>query len=436
MTLPATVRIRPGTATGRVRVPGSKSYTHRALVAASLSGRPCRIVGPLVSDDTAASRRAVRALGHRLRDVGTDRSPAWEVTPGPQARRPTIFAGESGTTLRLFAGAAATGVTPVRFTAGPRLSVRPMAGLLAALKEWGATVHPPPSGRSCPFRVMGPLLGGRAEVPGDMTSQFVSSLLMAAPRASSPCRLDVTGARVSEPYIQATLGVLAQQRLRVRSSSRGYLIAAPQSYRGGRITVPADASSAAYHFALAVLTGGEVTVDGLDREWPQADLLLLDILRRMGADVRWRGVSVHVRAPTEGGSLNGFTADVDDAPDLAPLLGVLAALAGGRSEILGGRHLTVKESDRRAGTARLAQAFGARVKVSPERTVIRPGRRPRRIALRGESDHRLVMSAAVGAAALSDASSVGDARAASKSYPGFFEDLGRLGIGITRGGGP
>ena len=412
------VRLRPGPVSGTVRAPPSKSYTHRALVVAHLSRRPFRVENPLVSDDTVRTAGALRALGSR---VEADRD-GWSVSPDPagtRSRRVRIDCGESGTTLRFVTPLAALSDRTVTLVGRGRLPLRPMGPLVDALRTLGVSAQLPGNDRSLPLVVKGPMHGGTVRVRGSESSQFVSALLLALPTVSPGSVVRVVGGLVSEPYVEATLAVLRASRVRVTSHGSRYILSGDQKYRGTAFRVPGDASSAAYLWASAAIAGGRVTVKGVSDRWPQADLAILRLLERYGADVRRDEESVTVR----GNGRRPFLVDLTDTPDLYPLAGVLAAAAAGESRLVGASHVAHKESDRRGGTAGLATAMGATVRDLSGALVLRGTKRPTPFALRGLLDHRIVMSAAVGALAASGPSTVADGRAVGKSYPGFWETL-------------
>ncbi|MGI0071254.1 MAG: 3-phosphoshikimate 1-carboxyvinyltransferase [Thermoplasmata archaeon] len=414
------LRLAPGITAGSIRAPPSKSYTHRALVAGHLSGREYAVNGPLDADDTRATARALRPLGSRVRMEGK----RWRVSSARASGRtdPTIDCGESGTTLRFVAALAARGSRPLRLLGRGRLPQRPMAELLDALRTIGATCVPASRARALPLTISGPIHGARVRLDASQSSQFASALLLTLPTVSGDSVLELVGPIVSEPYIEATLRVLRHHRIRVARGGRRFSIPGGQTYRGSGMTVPGDASSAAYLWVAAAVTGGRVRVSGVPKTWPQADLTILDLLRAAGATVRRSSDG----AVVEGGSLRAFTVDLTSAPDLYPLAGVLAASIHGRSRLRGAAHVVHKESDRRAGTQTLAEAMGAEVRWERGALTIRGASRPRGFRLRHLTDHRLVMSAAVGALAGDVESVVGDASAVTKSYPGFWEALATL----------
>ncbi|HTT15763.1 MAG TPA: 3-phosphoshikimate 1-carboxyvinyltransferase [Thermoplasmata archaeon] len=419
------VRVRPSTVEGRLRAPGSKSYTHRFLIAAHFASRSSRLRRPLVSDDTLRTVAALRRLGSRV-SVAPG---AWTVVPGVgrAGTSATLDCRESGTTLRLVSAAAAVQPRRFRFVGRGRLPVRPMRPLFDALVDLGATVRRSHPEAALPFELRGPIHGGSVALDVGQSSQFTSALLLALPTVLPDSRIRRVGRPVSEPYVRATIEVLRRRRIAVQEDRGGFRIPGGQTYEAGRDEVPGDASSAAYLWAAAAISGGRVTVDGVPPDWPQADLAVLDLLERYGAEVARRGSTVRV----EGRARRPFRCELSDAPDLYPLAGVLAAAAPGRSELRGAEHVALKESDRRSETARLARAMGARVRASPAGLSIEGRRDPRPLGVTDLSDHRLVMSAAVGALAATGTSSIGDARAVAKSFPGFFPALRALGAEVV-----
>lgn len=413
------VRIAPGRAAGTVLAPPSKSYTHRALVAAHLSGRTYRIVDPLDSEDTRATARAISALGTPVRR----RKNIWTVTPQesePAEALITIDCGESGTTWRFATALAARLGTRVALGGRGRLPARPMAELLSALRTLGADCRQDPARGVVTIR--GPIHSGSVALDASRSSQFASALLFVLPTLDDGSVLRLTGPIVSGPYIEATVALLARHRVRVTREGRKFQVPGGQTYRGSRFRPTGDASSAAYLWTAAALTGGEVKVEGVDPDWPQADRAILPLLEQTGAGV----IRARRSATVRGRALHPFRVDLSGAPDLYPLAGVLAASIPGRSEIRGAAHVELKESDRRAATADLARAFGARVSVFSDRMVIEGTSEPRAVHRTDLADHRLVMSAAVGALSAGTASTLGNARAVEKSFPGFWTALGEL----------
>lgn len=413
-------RVFPGPVAGRLRAPPSKSYTHRALVAAYLSHGRSTIERPLRSADTIATAEALRRLGARV----STRSDRWTVAPGSGAvpRRATINCGESGTTLRFTSALAALKAWTTRFEGKGRLPERPMGVLVRALRSLGARVDTPARSRGLPMTITGPIHGGGVRVDASESSQFVSALLLVLPTIRPASTLWMAGDPVSAPYIEATLAVLAEHGVHVGRRGRRFDIPGGQEFSGTRYVVPGDASSAAYLWAAAAISGGSTTVSGVETSWPQADLAILDLLVRYGATVRRSARAITVTA----GRRQPFRVSLTDCPDLYPLAGVLAAAAPGPSRLEGAPQVVAKESDRRQETVRLARAMGARVVPTGQCLLIEGTAHPRPLSVRGAHDHRVVMSAAVGALAASGPSVISDAASVGKSFPEFWTMLAAI----------
>jgi 3-phosphoshikimate 1-carboxyvinyltransferase len=419
-------RIRPGPAYGRIRAPSSKSYTHRALVLAHLSRRRFRVLRPLDSDDTRATATCIARLGTPV----VRRPTVWTVSPSnpPRPRRRVLLpCRESGSTLRFTAALAAVSDRSTILSGTGRLAERPIDELLDALGQLGARCRHLRA-HGLPVEVRGPIRGGKVTVDSSQSSQFASALLLVLPTLEGSSTLRLTGTVVSQPYIEATLAVLASLGVQVERSRAGFKVPGGQRIRASEFSVPGDASSASYLWAAAAVSGGEVRVRDLSLRWPQADLAILDLLEANGATVAKRSDGAVVRA----GRRRPFRVDLTDAPDLYPLAGVLAATTPGASRLVGAEHITLKESDRKTGTARLARGLGAKVTLSPEGLVIEGTGRPRALRRVDLHDHRLVMSAAVGALAAEGVSEIGETSAVRKSYPGFWEAF----RGLTEGERP
>jgi 3-phosphoshikimate 1-carboxyvinyltransferase len=412
-----TAELVPGTLRGTVAAPPSKSYTHRGLVAGAMTGRLHRLAHPLVSDDTLATARGLRPLGANVRRSSRE----WTVEPS-SCSGSEIECGGSGTTLRFLLPAAARLPRTTHFRGDPPLFRRPIAPLLGFLRRTGAAVDarrgPPRS-----ISVTGPAHGTRAPLDGSESSQFLSGLLLTLPTLSAPSTIDLRGRTVSRPYLDATLRVLAHHGVSVEWSGRTVRVPAPQRFRAGKFRVPGDASSAAYLWAAAAVSGSRVRIRGLDPRWPQADLAILPILRQMGASVRVRGATVEVTGPIT----RPAGADLTASPDLLPLVSVLAAAVPGRSRWTGAPHAAGKESDRRLESARLARAMGATARLTPRFVEIRGTARPTGMRFHAPADHRIVMSAAVGALGGSGPSSIRGAEHVTKSFPEFWSTLSTLG---------
>jgi 3-phosphoshikimate 1-carboxyvinyltransferase len=413
-------RVPPGVLSGTVRAPPSKSYTHRALVAGHLCHAKYRVERPLDADDTRTTARGLEPLGSRVQFGAR----SWTVSPVPSgtSRVGLIDCGESGTSLRFLSALAGRADRPIRLRGRGRLPRRPLSELLDALVALGATCSRPGDDLSLPVTIRGPLHGGRVRLDASLSSQFASALLLVLPTVPGDSTLELVGPIVSEPYIEATLSVLRYHRIRFVRRGRRFALPGGQRFRGRSMSVPGDASSAAYFWVAGAITGGPVRVTGIPSGWPQADLAILDVLRSAGAAVQNGTTGTTVA----GGALQGFSVDLTSSPDLYPLAGILAACIPALSRLGGAAHVALKESDRRDGTRRLVRAMGAEVRSERGDLVIRGRDDPRGFALAGLSDHRMVMSAAIAALRGSRPSSIADARSVSKSFPGFWNALESL----------
>ena len=417
--------LRPGPISGSIRAPPSKSYTHRALVVGHLAHRPFRVRQPLDSDDTRATAVALGRLGTPV--VRTEKM--WEVRPGSLASSPRavrIQCRESGTTLRLACALSALTERTVLITSADRLSERPIDELLRALMKLGGEARHV-RGLRTPIAIRGPIRGGHVSLDVSRSSQFASALLLTLPTLDDDSVLELTGTIVSRPYIDATLAILRHHGIHLERKGRRFYIPGRQRPQGSGFTVPGDASSAAYLWVAAALSGGQVSVTGLPQKWPQADFAVLELLRLAGATVvrRTDGATVSPGRPRP------FRVDLTDAPDLYPLAGVIAATIPAASYIFGAGHAVHKESDRKTATGRLARCLGAKVKVSSVGLRILGTSRPKAINLPALTDHRLVMSAAAGALAAGERSRVGEREAVRKSFPEFWSALATLSGGSS-----
>jgi 3-phosphoshikimate 1-carboxyvinyltransferase len=412
------LRIQPGRVDGRLRAPSSKSHTHRAFLLGALNGNAL-VRHPLRSDDTEATLRGLEGLGLLVTEEADGVRVGGHLRSAP---RP-IDARESGTTLRLLTPMAALLATPVSFTGRPRLAERPMDPLLAALRALGARVERPSAG--FPLTLRGPLKGGHCRLPGDQSSQFLSGLLFASPLVAADTDIELTSPVASRPYVDLTLRLLRDHGLRIEEEGLRFHVPGGQRARQKPIDVPGDYSSAAFLLAAAAVTGGRVTVDGLDPDDAQGDRAILDHLRAFGADVSRSADAVAV----EGGSLRAADLNLGPTPDLFPVLAAVAACAPGTSRLHGAPHLRAKESDRIRAMHENLRRFGVASEERPDGLVVHGGH-PRGAQIAAYNDHRVAMAGAVLALAASGPSELPEPDVVQKSYPGFTRDLASLAPGV------
>jgi 3-phosphoshikimate 1-carboxyvinyltransferase len=422
------VRITPSAVTGEVSAPPSKSYTHRAVILASLAGGESNIQSPLISADTLYTIDAGRSLGadielkdDRLMITGT----GGKIRVGDKQR---IFAGNSGSTIRMVAPLAALGQAGVVFDGDSRLRQRPIGDLLSALNSLGVHARSLNNNGCPPIEIQGGrFTGGEVTISGVASSQHISALLMVAPYTEEGISVKIADGLHSRPYIDITLDVM--QAFGVKASNKGYkefIVKGGQGYKAKDYQIEGDYSSAAYFFAAGAIGGKAVTVKNLKADSAQGDRHLLNILSEMGCSVEHQKEKVKVSRNKE---LSGITVDMGDYPDIVQTVAVVAAYARGKTTITNIAHLRLKESDRISDTAAELGKMGIKTEVNDNSIVIYEGK-PRGAEIEAHADHRLVMSLAIAALSAEGNSIINGAEAVSKSYPQFFAELKKLGAKI------
>jgi 3-phosphoshikimate 1-carboxyvinyltransferase len=407
----------------RVSAPPSKSYSHRALIIAAIADGTSVIEHILDAGDIRVTLAALSRLG-----ISAEQEEDRVFVDGCGGRLPaagpvSVGCGESGTTLRLCAGIAALGTAPVLLDGSARMRERPVGPLGDSLALLGAGIRYTGTPGYPPVEVTGPLSGGTAYMDGRISSQFVSSVLIASPGARSPVTLQLSGDPVSHPYIDITTAVM--EEFGVRVSRRGYrsFSVSPGRYMARRYAVEGDWSSASYFFGIAAASGGRMTVDRLNPASPQGDRSFIDALSRMGCRVSVAGDSVTVERT---GPLRGIGIDMSSSPDTVQTLAAVAVYAESPTRISGIGHLRYKESDRIAATATMLRACGAEVETGADFLTIHP--RPLHGAVIDPGqDHRTAMAAAVLGYGTGDVT-IRDAECTDKSFPGFWESLREAGL--------
>jgi 3-phosphoshikimate 1-carboxyvinyltransferase len=412
-----------------VTPPGSKSITNRALVLAALSSvrRPQLLTGCLRSEDTEVCIAALRALGYEVEADWSGPLQAVSVFRGDRpvvpAREADLFVANSGTTMRFLTAMLALGDGRFRLDGVPRMRERPIADLLQALEQLGVRARSE-AGNGCPPVVIdgGPWRGGNVRVRGDVSSQFLSGLLMAAPFAPAATTFEIDGPLVSQPYVEMTCRMMHHWRL-TTTSSAPYVVPGSQpadGLPGGEYAVEPDASGASYFFAAAAITGGRVTVPGLSAHSLQGDVRFVDVLERMGCEVERSAGAITVT----GGRLKGTDVGMSDISDTVMTLGAVALFADGPTTIRNVGHIRHKETDRIAALATELRRLGAGVEEFADGLTITP-RPPRGATVETYNDHRMAMSLAL-VGLLVPGVVIADPGCVAKTYPGFFADLDKL----------
>lgn len=414
------VRIsRTGPVDATFEAPPSKSYTHRALIAGALAAGRSRIVGPLRADDTELTARGLEQLGVPIEWLPGEITITGCGGTFPAPGEVTIDCGNSGTTLRMLTSAALLSRHPVVLTGSRRMLERPVGPLADALQALGGDVAFAGRPGFPPIRVSGRLRGGRTQIDGSMSSQFVSSILMAAPYADEDVELTLPVPLASRSYLDVTADVML--RFGARLERRGYDWFRVQSgvpYRGRDYRVEGDYSSASYLFAVAAVCGGRVAVTGLNPASVQGDRRFLDALEAMGCRVTADDGAVTVERT---GDLQGVDIDMSSSPDTVQTLAAVAATAQSPTTITGIAHLQYKESDRVGVTAETLRRMGVGVAVTDDSLTITPA--PLHgVLVDPKDDHRTAMAFAVLGLAVGGMA-IREPGCVEKSFPGFWEAL-------------
>lgn len=410
--------------TGSISIPGSKSHTIRAVAAASLAEGTSRIQNPLISSDTLSAVECYRALGAK---IDTTSPEIWNVkgTGGkidpPQSG---IDVGNSGTTLRIAAGSASLIRTGhVEFTGDSQICARPISALLTALTELGASGISVHNNGCAPIRISGTLKGGKTVIEC-ITSQYLSSLLMACPLARGDSEIEAS--LLYEPdYVKITLDWL--DKLGIRYTDHGHMrrftIPGGQAYRPFEGPIPADFSSATFFLGAAAIAGQDVELLGLDFTDSQPDKAVAEYLRKMGADIEIRSDSILVSAA----ELNGTKIDMNRTPDALPMMAVVGAFAKGTTELINVAQARRKETDRIACMAQELAKLGARTEELPDGLIIHHSPQIKAGHVDGRHDHRIVMALAAAGLALEGTTTIDTAEAMKVTFPDFTEKMNALG---------
>jgi 3-phosphoshikimate 1-carboxyvinyltransferase len=423
------LEIKParGPVRGRIRPPGSKSITNRALVCAAFADGVSTLRGALDSEDTRVMIESLARLGIEVksRDDGQILEIAGASGQIP-ALEAELFCANSGTTIRFLTALATLGHGSFRLDGVERMRERPIGDLIDALAQLGAHVASENDDRCPPVIVhANGLRGGVANVRGDISSQFLSGVLMAAPAAASPVELIIDGTLVSQPYAEMTCEVMRAFGVHVEVDSiLSRFAIAPQEYCAREYSIEPDASAASYFWAAAAITGGEVTVEGLSESSLQGDVKFVDCLARMGCEVLRSANSITVI----GRPLRGIDVDMNAISDTVQTLAVVALFANSPTTIRNVAHIRHKETDRLAAVGTELRKLGAAVAERADGLLITP-RDHREAAIDTYRDHRMAMSFALAGLQMPGVR-INDPCCVEKTYPRYFNDLGEL-VGQT-----
>ncbi len=408
-----------------VRVPGSKSLTNRALLVAALAAGQTTLTHALFSDDSRYFAEALKQLGFAV--SGQAGEATLTITGGGgqiPAARAELFVGNAGTAARFLTALLTLGAGEYVLDGEARMRERPLADLLAALRQLGARVE---SATGCPpVRVLASgLPGGRATVAGDVSSQFLSGLLLVAPYAQTPVELRVERGLNSKPYVDMTLALMADFGVTVTREGYERFSIARQRYQPQAVyAIESDASAAAYFFAAPALCGGTVRVENISRRSRQGDVAFLEVLTAMGCTVVEGAHWVEVRGP-QPGALRGVDVDLRDIPDTAQTLAAIAPFAGTPTVIRGIASARVKETDRVAAMCTELTRLGVEVTERPDGLVIQPCAALRPATITTYNDHRMAMAFAL-TGLRAPGVEIENPGCVSKTFPDYFAVLETL----------
>ena len=411
------IEIKPGPIRNcRITIPGSKSYTHRVLVAAALAKGESSILNGLKSEDTHLTIYALRQMGVEIAE-DKDR---WRVTGcggGFAPRDEAIYLGNSGTSMRLMTALAVLGEGKYILNGTERMHQRPIGKLLDSLTQAGAHAQAVRQNACPPVVIDGQnLTGGRVQLDCSDSSQYLSALLFIAPCTQNGMQIEVIRGPVSRPYIDMTIAVMACFGISVeRKAYSFFTVKGGQVYQPTQVIVEPDASNASYFWAAAAITGASITVKGVHSHSRQGDVGFVEVLRQMGCDVNKFNDEINVT----GRLLKSIDVDMAHMPDLVPTLAVVAAFADGTTRIRNVGHLKVKESNRLHAVATALARMGIDVETDNSEITICGGK-PRGAVIDTYNDHRMAMSFAV-AGLVAPGVFIRDEACVNKSFPSFWE---------------
>lgn len=467
--------VSQSTVSGRVRAPPSKSYTHRAILAAGYSTGAI-VHNPLWSADTKATARAVERFGGSVTSDFDGADQTLDITGfdgDPDVPDEIIDCANSGTTMRLTTATAGLADGGTILTGDASLRSRPQGPLLDALEQLGVRAESTRGNGQAPLVVFGPTAGGSVHIPGDVSSQYITALLMAGAVTENGIEIELTTELKSAPYVDITLDVLDSFGVEATvvgggsgeansdtvdngdmtggdvgvddndsdtdtiasAGADGFRVTGRQSYEptGGEYSVPGDFSSMSYLLAAGAVAGESddaVVVDGAHPS-AQGDAAIVDVLDHMGASIEWDKTNGEIRV--QRAPLSGVEVDVGDTPDLLPTIAAVGAIADGTTRITNCEHVRYKETDRVSAMADELERLGASVtEESDVLTVHGAESELSGVMVDGRGDHRIVMSLAIAGLAASGKTTIRGAEHVDVSFPGFFDALYDLGASVSR----
>jgi len=410
---------------GEINCPSNKSYTHRGIFLASLAGNNSKVENVLLSADTKATIEACKKFGAVIEVNDSDIIVKKSIKIGINV--PKINTENSGTTMRIAIGIASLFSEEIILTGDTSLQKRPMQPLLDALSSIGAKCSS--TNGNPPIKIKGSIIGGDIRIPGNLSSQFISSLLISAPLTKNGINLTIEGDLVSKPYLDATIATMRKFGVSVKTliPYKKYNIT-PQIYKNTTFSVPIDFSSLALLLSCTVLNGEDVVIKGSMGNLPQGDEAFIDFLEQLGVSVTINDNEIKIKSPEK---LKGGKFDLRNSPDLLPPLAILSLISSKPIEIANVKHARLKETDRIAILARELPKIGIKVYEKEDGLILESSNSLMGAKLDSENDHRLFMAFCIAGTYIGNCI-VTDSKSVEVSYPNFIEEMNRLGAKIER----
>ena len=410
---------------GEINCPSNKSYTHRGIFLASLAGNNSKVENALLSADTKATIEACEKFGAVIEVNDSDIIVKKSIKIGTNV--PEINTENSGTTIRIAVGIASLFSEEITLTGDASLQKRPMQPLLDALSSIGAKCSS--TNGNPPIKIKGSIVGGDISIPGNLSSQFISSLLISAPLTKNGINLTIEGDLVSKPYLDATIATMKKFGVSVKTliPYKKYNIT-PQIYKNTIFSVPIDFSSLALLLSFTVLNGEDVVIKGSMGNLPQGDEAFIEFLEQLGVSVTINDNEIKIKSPKK---LKGGKFDLRNSPDLLPPLAILSLISSKPIEIVNVKHARLKETDRIAIIARELPKIGIIVEEKEDGLILKSSGNLTGAKLNSENDHRLFMAFCIAGTYIGNCI-VTDSKSVEVSYPNFIEEMNRLGAKIER----
>ena len=410
---------------GKINCPSNKSYTHRGIFLASLAGNNSKVENVLLSADTKATIEACKKFGAVIELNDSDVIVKKSIKIGTNV--PEINTENSGTTIRIAVGIASLFSEEITLTGDASLQKRPMQPLLDALSSIGAKCSS--TNGNPPIKIKGSIIGGDIRIPGNLSSQFISSLLISAPLTKNGINLTIEGDLVSKPYLDATIATMRKFGVSVKTliPYKKYNIT-PQIYKNTTFSVPIDFSSLALLLSCTVLNGEDIVIKGSMGNLPQGDEAFIDFLEQLGVSVTINDNEIKIKSPKK---LKGGKFDLRNSPDLLPPLAILSLISSKPIEIVNVKHARLKETDRIAILARELPKIGIKVYEKEDGLILESSDSLMGAKLDSENDHRLFMAFCIAGTYIGNCI-VTDSKSVEVSYPNFIEEMNRLGAKIER----